>query len=213
MIIVVEGCIGVGKSTLVRLCTQALNCYPLYEEVERNPFLTDFYHARDRASVAMHVQYTFLFLQEWQFRDAVTASEQGHLVICDFHPLKSIVFSQVVLPPSERAPLARLYETLHVPQPDLIVYLRADRHTILSRVRKRGDVYMDDIDLTYVTQVASSYDAFFESYKGRFVTIDNSRLDYYERQDIQVPLQHMQVGIDILSYLKPQKAIQNQQSE
>src|SRR5260370_24874587 len=147
MLISVEGCLGVGKTTLVRMCAQLLSCQTVYENAEINPFLDAFYHARDRKSLAEHVQYTFLFLQEWQMRQAQALSQQGHLVLCDFHPLKSLVFGQVILPVEKRDALRQRYDALAIPQPGLLIYLKAHEEAILSRGRKRHDPYRDQIDM------------------------------------------------------------------
>lgn len=193
MLICVEGCLGVGKSTLVRLMAQMLPCFPVYEEAERNPFLADFYHPNERKHLAEHVQYTFLFLQEWQLHTALTQAPLGTLVLSDFHPLKSLVFGQVILPPEKREPLRQRYTALAIPQPDLLIYLKADEETILSRIRKRQDPYRDQIDLTYVVQLLGAYETFLRTYKGAYVTIENSHLDYVRSpQDLQIPLGKIQ---------------------
>src|SRR5713226_7231068 len=131
MLMSIEGCIGVGKSTLAMFCSQLLACQTVYEDVAKNPFLEDFYFAQDKSTFAKHVQYTFLFLQERQLRQAMPLSQRGKLVVCDFHPFKSLVFSKVVLPAREQEVFAALYASLCIPQPDLVVYLKADEHTIL----------------------------------------------------------------------------------
>lgn len=205
MLISIEGGIGVGKSTLVHFCSQFLQCSPVYEQPEKTPFLEDFYRAHEKRDVARHLLYTFLFLQERQLRQALPCSLRGDLVICDFHPLKNLVFAKVLLPTDDQVLLTKLYHTLRIPQPDLIIYLKADEHTILSRLRKKHDQYLDSLDFTFLTQICSAYESFFRSsYKGRCITIDNSRLDYYERSsDIHVPLNHMQEALDILPYIRP----------
>ncbi len=193
MLISVEGCLGVGKTTLVRLCAQLLRCQAVYEEAERNPFLDAFYHAPDRKQVAEHLQYTFLFLQDWQLRQAQALSQQGHLVLCDFHPLKSLVFGQVILPAEKREALQQRYTALAIPQPDLLVYVKADEQTILSRIRKRFDPYRDQIDIVYVLQVLHAYDVFLRTYPGTYLTVETSHLDYVNSpQDIQIPLCQIQ---------------------
>jgi deoxyguanosine kinase len=205
MLICVEGGIGVGKSTLVLFCSQFLQCSAVYEQPEQNPFLEDFYQAQEKRDMARHLLYTFLFLQERQLRQALPRSTQGDLVVCDFHPLKNLVFAKVFLPSEDQVLFTNLYHSLRIPQPDLIIYLKADEHTILSRLRKKHDQYLDSLDFTFLTQIGSAYESFFQfSYKGRYVTIDNSRLDYYERSyDIHVPLNHMQEALDILPYIRP----------
>jgi deoxyadenosine/deoxycytidine kinase len=198
----------VRKSTLVQRFAEQLPCAPFYEEVTANPFLLDFY--RSPKQYAVHVQYTFLLLQERQFRAAVTRArgkvatpakkkestamrtEPEPTVVCDFHPFKSLVFSSVVLQPEMRAPLTQLYHLLHIPQPDLVVYLRADEHTILARLRKRNDVYRDEIDISYVARVYSAYDTFFRTYAGPVVTIDTTHIDYVSNpKEISVLLQQI----------------------
>ncbi len=207
MLIAIEGCLGVGKTTLVRLCAQMLHCQPVYEEAERNPFLDAFYHARDRQQLAEHVQYTFLFLQDWQMRQAQALSQQGHLVLCDFHPLKSLVFGQVILPPEKREALHQRYNALAIPHPDLLIYLKANEEAILSRVRKRHDPYQDQIDITYVIQVLGAYDTFLRTYPGAYLTIDNSHLDYVRSpQDLQVPLRQIQEYLRFRSATPPVSA-------
>ena len=193
MLISVEGCPGVGKTTLVRLCAQLLRCQTVYEEAERNPFLDTFYHAPDRKQVAQHLQYTFLFLQDWQLRQAGAQAQQGALVLSDFHPLKSLVFGQVILPTEKREALQQCYTDLAIPQPDLLVYLKADEQTILSRIRKRFDPYRDQIDIVYVLQVLHAYEVFLRTYPGTYLTVETSHLDYVNSpQDIQIPLRQIQ---------------------
>jgi deoxyguanosine kinase len=210
MLICIEGCLGVGKTTLVQRYAEHVPSIAFYEDVANNPFLLDFY--RDQERYALHVQYTFLLLQDRLFRSAIEQAGKGSsnaparrskqqpltsrvqlpTVICDFHPLKSLIFSSVVLPPAARPPFNELYRLLHIPQPDLMVYLRADEHTILARLRKRNDVYRSDIDFTYVTRVCTAYDQFFRTYQGPYVTVDTTHIDYVSRpQEISTLLQQI----------------------
>jgi deoxyguanosine kinase len=210
MLICIEGCLGVGKTTLVQRFAERMPCTALYEDVANNPFLQDFY--QDQQRYALHVQYTFLLLQDRLFRSAIelagkgntsvstrkskqrplTSQEPSSTIICDFHPLKSLIFSSVVLPPEARPPFNELYRLLRIPQPDFVVYLRADEHTILARLRKRNDVYRSDIDFTYVTRVCAAYDQFFHTYQKPHVVIDTTHIDYVSRpQEISALLQQI----------------------
>jgi deoxyguanosine kinase len=176
MLISIEGCVGIGKTTLVEQCTRLFHCTPVYEQPERNPFLADFYQAHDKRAWAKPLLSTFLFLQERQLRQALPFAEQGHLVLCDFHPLKNLVFARALLETSEQARLADLYQGLCIPQPDLVIYLKADEPTILSRIRKKPDPFEPSLDLTFITQITWAYDTFFRSvYKGRALAVDTSR--------------------------------------
>ena len=202
-LISIEGCLGVGKSTLVQRVAKVLPCAPFYEDVEANPFLLDFY--RDPKHFSIHAQYTFLLLQARRFqasidhartnegkKGAMLLREQEKTSLCDFHPFKSIVFSSVVLQPEERAPLSQLYRLLRIPQPDLVIYLKADESTIMGRLRKRDDLYRADVDFTYITSVCQAYENFFRTYAGPYVTIDTTHIDYVGNpQEVSVVLQHI----------------------
>ncbi len=205
MIISVEGCLGVGKSTLVRRVAERTPCTPVFEEVTANPFLRDFYRAQKQ--YAPHVQFTFLLLQERLFRTALelarrparrpsslehegrpdtsltqvaAQAEEPSAVVCDFHPFKSKVFASMVLSPDMQTTLAHLYRDLRIPEPDLVVYLRADEQTILHRLRKRQESYLEQIDLSYIVRVCHAYDTFFRQYPGRVITIDTTHIDYVQ---------------------------------
>ena len=57
--IVIEGPIGVGKTTLARRLAERFGSDLLLEGAEENPFLDRFYH--DPRSVALQTQLFFLF--------------------------------------------------------------------------------------------------------------------------------------------------------
>jgi deoxyadenosine/deoxycytidine kinase len=185
MIIAVEGVLGAGKTMLVQRIPQHRPCVKVYcQDSAMNPFLQDFY--RDRKRYSLHTQTTFLFLQERIYKDALARSRQGDVVVCDFHPLKSLIFASVVLKEQEEALrfLRHLYQLLHIPQPDLVIYLKADVHTLLARLRQRNDPYREEIDFTYMVQLCEAYDRFFRTYAGPFMLIDTTHADYVSQPEL-----------------------------
>jgi len=64
--IVVEGPIGVGKTTLARLLAEEFNARPILEQVEENPFLKKFYD--DPGTYAFQAQLFFLLSRYRQQR-------------------------------------------------------------------------------------------------------------------------------------------------
>jgi deoxyguanosine kinase len=203
MLIGIEGCIGAGKTTLLHFLSQIYPCHPLYEEPEENPFLEDFYREAEKRPVSRHMLYTSLFLQERQLRQILPLAEQGKLVVTDFHPLKNLILAKALLPACDQALLTEVYDSLSLPVPYLMIYLKADEEVLLARLRKKKHSDLPYPDFTFITQLRSAYEAFFRTYPNRFVTIDTSRLDYFERkQDINVPLDTLQEALGGLPSLK-----------
>jgi deoxyguanosine kinase len=205
MLIGIEGCIGSGKTTLLQWISRCYSCYPVYEEPEQNPFLEDFYREGGKRTFARHALYSFLFLQERQLRRMLPLSEQGHLVVTDFHPLKNLVFGNILLPARDQALLTEIYDRLALPEPDMMIYLRADEDILLARLRKKQRPHLEQLDFTFLTQLRDAYEAFFRTYPNRSVTIDTSRLDYFERsQEDHVSLTTLQKTLENFSLLKVQ---------
>jgi len=201
MLISIEGCIGVGKTALVQCLSSYLECNTIYEEFENNPFLIDFYH--DPHYYALHVQVTFLFLQERQIKKAIELSSENKLVICDFHPLKSIIFSQMVLTSGDDKKIMwELYNRLfaNLSPPDLLIYLYANVESILERIKKRDDIFTRNISPEYIEKILYSYNKFFNSYQDKVLTIDVSNLDYETKVD---DLAHIKSMIENVLTISP----------
>ena len=65
--IAVEGCIGVGKTTLARMLSERYRGRLIMEPVEENPFLENFY--KDQQKWAFQTQLYFLFNRYKQLYD------------------------------------------------------------------------------------------------------------------------------------------------
>jgi len=182
MIVCIEGCIGVGKTTLTQKLMAALEGYGIFEEFENNPFLKDFYANQD--NLAFHMQSTFLFLQSRQFLKA-TAMGVGKNVFVDFHPVKSKVFSSIVIKDAAELEIIKMiYRQLFAATEEttMIVYLKATAEVILNRIKQRNDPFAKDISVAYIKNVIAAYDAHFASYKFPFITIDTNAIDF-EKND------------------------------
>ena len=182
MIVCIEGCIGVGKTTLTKKLAAALGGHSIFEEFENNPFLKDFYANQD--SFAFHMQSTFLFLQSKQFLKAA-AFEKGNNVFVDFHPVKSKVFSNIVIKDAaEFEIIQNIYHQLFagVEEKVLIVYLKANSDVILNRIKQRNDPFAEDISPSYIESVINSYNHFFEHYTFPLIAIDTNILDFEKNE-------------------------------
>src|SRR6476620_3010593 len=134
--IVVEGVIGVGKTSLTRLLAERLKARLVLEEVEENPFLKDFY--RDRARYAFQTQMHFLFSRYQQQRSLRQMELFSERMVSDYLFSKDRIFASLNLTDRELALYERLvgWLELDVVKPDIVVYLQAAADTLMERITR-----------------------------------------------------------------------------
>lgn len=165
--IAVAGNIGVGKSTLVNLLCRQLEWEPFYEPVAENPYLSDFY--TDMKTWSFHSQLFFLThrLRIHQQIAAETGSViQDRSIYEDAEVFARNLYLQGHMSPRDYDTYYALYQTLtaSIPAPDLILYLRANTDTLLSRIARRGRDYERNIGTEYLQQLNDLYEAWMENW-------------------------------------------------
>jgi len=162
--IVVEGPIGVGKTSLAKRLAESFSGELLLEGPEQNPFLEQFY--KSRRKVALPAQLFFLFQRARQLEDLRQSDLFAPVRIADFHIAKDRLFAQLNLNADELALYEQIYDRMEIeaPAPDLVVYLQASVDVLMSRIARRSVPYERMIDRSYMESVAEAYARFFHSY-------------------------------------------------
>lgn len=172
--IVVEGPIGVGKTSLTKKLAEYWQADTLLEGAENNPFLPKFYQDMERFALA--TQLFFLFQRVEQVRNLKQADLFGRPTVADFILDKDPLFARLTLSDQE----FRLYQQIYAhlqPQttmPDLIIYLQAPVDVLHERVRRRGVSYERPISEEYLEKLAESYSRYFYQYEASPLLIVNS---------------------------------------
>lgn len=176
--VVVEGVIGVGKTTLVQRLAARLKARMVFEEFEENPFLPDFY--RDKEAFAFSTQIFFL-MSRFRQQELLAQGDLFHATtLSDYLFEKDRIFALLTLASHELALYERLFDVLRgdVPRPDLVVFLKADLEVVMARIAARGRAYEADMDLGYMRALTDAYAEFFARWTAcPVITIDTSAVD------------------------------------
>lgn len=172
--VVVEGPVGVGKTSLAQRLAMTFDTDPLLESVEDNPFLERFYQNPRR--VALPTQLQFLFTRSRQ----VQALRQNDLFrpscVADFMLEKDRLFAEITLDEDELRLYEQVYEHMDVdaPTPDLVIYLQAPVEVLLTRIAKRGRPAELRIAPSYLQRLSEAYTHFFYHYDAAPLLIVNA---------------------------------------
>lgn len=182
MYFVIEGVIGVGKTTLARMLQNSFDANLALEIFEENPFLSDFYS--DRQRYAFQTQIFFLLSRYHQQRESIPSFKavQKH-IIADYTFDKDALFARINLSGDELVTYNNLHAALaeKIIRPDLIVYLRASTDTLMQRIALRDRSYERNMERAYIEELNQAYDQFFLTDCAtdcEVLTIDSNQLDY-----------------------------------
>lgn len=172
--VVVEGPIGVGKTSLARRLAEKTGAATLLEKPEENPFLAKFY--QDPLRHALSVQLFFLFQRINEVRDLAQMDMFRSSTVADYLFEKDALFARLNLSNDEFALYQNIYQGLapQAPAPDLVIYLQAPPETLIDRVWKRAHAWERPISEDYLTRLAQAYSDFFYHYNAAPVLVVNS---------------------------------------
>ena len=177
--IVIEGAIGVGKTSLAKLLSDILGAKLVLEKFEENPFLSEFYD--DPVRFAFQTQLFFL-LQRYQQQQELRQVDMFHnLLISDYMFIKDRLFASLNLDEKEMS----LYDSIanmlerNVINPDLIIYLQADTNTLMKNIAKRGREFEANISYDYINGLNEIYTEYFFRYNETpLVIINTNYIDF-----------------------------------
>ena len=179
--VVVEGPIGVGKTSLAQRLAQHIDAATLLEKPDENPFLAKFY--QDPSRYALATQLFFLFQRGNEVRDLAQMDLFSRSTVADYLFDKDPLFARLNLNDEEFSLYQQIYHTLQLqaPEPDLVIYLQATPQTLVERVRRRAHPYEAGIGENYLLRLAQSYSDFFYHYDAAPVLIvNNEQLNFVD---------------------------------
>lgn len=182
--LVVEGPIGVGKTSLARRLAHSLNTELLLERPDENPFLERFYQNPERYALA--TQLSFLTQRFDQLTDLSARHTDSVACVADFLIDKDMLFARHTLGVDEFAVYQRMYQAMEMdlPTPDLVIYLQAPADVLLERISRRGRGFEQEMQREYLEALVDAYARYFLYYNAAPLLVINAEsINFVDNDD------------------------------
>ena len=187
MHIAVVGNIGAGKTTLTELLAKNYKWEPMFEAVDNNPYLEDFYSDMKRWS--FNLQIYFLNSRFQQIRDIQAGSKdiiQDRTIYEDAYIFAENLHEMGLMTTRDYGNYQAIFDniTAYIKPPDLLIYLKASVPTLVENIQRRGREYEASIRLDYLQKLNEKYDKWIKSYdSGKLLILDKDKLDFANKPD------------------------------
>jgi len=182
MHIAIVGNIGAGKTTLTELLSKSYGWDPLFEAVDNNPYLEDFYNDMKRWS--FNLQIYFLNSRYRQILDIQKLGKnviQDRTIYEDAYIFAENLHDMGLLTTRDYENYRAIFDnmTAYIKPPDLLVYLKASVPTLVNNIQRRGREYESGIRLDYLSKLNEKYQKWINGYKlGKLLIIDKDAIDF-----------------------------------
>ena len=201
----VEGPIGVGKTSLVKLLGKKLGAKMVLEEYENNPFLEDFYNDPERFAFQTHL--FFLMNRYRQQQDLRQVDMFHNLLITDYMFVKDRLFASLNLDDKELS----LYDTVanllerNVLKPDMVIYLQADTQTLMHNISQRGRDFETNMSFEYLDALSQVYTEYFFKYQETpLIIINTNNIDFvHNNADLEEVIKYIREPVSGTKFFNP----------
>lgn len=187
MHIAIAGNIGSGKTSLTEILSKHFGWEPHYENVDNNPYITDFYNDMQRWAFNLQIYFlTNRFSQVVDIRKSHRDVVQDRTIYEDAYIFAPNLFSMNLMTGRDYENYLSLFELMSslISPPDVLIYLRASVPTLVRQIQKRGREYEASIRIDYLQHLNERYETWITSYKmGKKLIIDVDELNFVDKPE------------------------------
>ncbi len=182
MHIAVAGNIGSGKTTLANMLAKHYDWDVQLEDMDDNPYISDFYEDMQRWSFNLQVYFLNVrFNNIKKIRSSDRSVIQDRTIYEDAHIFAPNLHAMGLMSTRDFDNYMSLFSSLNtmIQPPDLLIYLRGSIPTLVKQIQQRGRDYEDSIRLDYLKRLNERYEAWISTYKlGKLIILDIDELDF-----------------------------------
>ena len=185
----IAGNIGAGKSSLTRLLSDYFKWEAMFERVDDNPYLSDFYEDMQRWSFNLQVFFlSSRFNHQRRIESLPHSIVQDRSIYEDAEIFARNLYEMGLMSTRDFENYTELFQimTSYLRAPDLLVYLKATTPTLVKHIQSRGRAFESTIRIEYLERLNKHYEDWVSRYDlGPKLIIDVDELDFVNVQDDQ----------------------------
>jgi deoxyadenosine/deoxycytidine kinase len=186
MHIAIAGNIGAGKTTLTHLLAKNYDWEMQLEDMDDNPYISDFYEDMQRWSFNLQVYFLNTRWKHIQnIRKGSRAVIQDRTIYEDAYIFAPNLHAMGLMSTRDFENYNALFENIsqQITPPDLLIYLRAGIPKLVHQIQMRGRDYEDAIRLDYLKRLNERYEAWISEYKGKLLVFNVDDIDFSDNPD------------------------------
>ena len=184
--VAIAGNIGAGKSSLTDILSEYFGWEAFYEQVDNNPYLTDFYNDMRRWSFNLQVYFlSSRFKHQQHIEEADHSIVQDRSIYEDAEIFARNLHEMGLMSKRDYENYTELFSimTSYLRPPSLLVHLRASVPTLVEHIQQRGREYESTIRIDYLERLQRHYENWIEDYDlGPKMIIDVDELDFVNNE-------------------------------
>jgi len=185
--VAIAGNIGAGKTTLAEKLGQHFDWKVMYEDVDHNPYLQDFYENMPRWSFNLQVYFlNSRFNQVKQIQEGNVTIIQDRTIYEDAYIFAPNLYEMGLMSERDFQNYISLFKTVgsFFRPPDLLIYLRGSIDTLVSQIQRRGREYEENIRIDYLGRLNKYYENWIANYSnGNLLIIDVDNINFADNPE------------------------------